>query len=85
MHADIQGAETEMLETTVNHLDHIDYFFISTHSPSIDHVPCLNLFKTHGFIILAEHASNKSCGCDGLIVAKRPGVVGPEKIEIRTY
>lgn len=84
LHADVQGAEVEMLETTVNHLDKIDYFFISTHG-SMYHIPCLQFFKTHGFVIIAEHTSNESCSGDGLIVAKRKDVTGPEHISIRKY
>lgn len=82
LHADIQGAEAAMLETTVKHLDNIDYFFISTHDIQTAHIPCLNFFKAHGFIILAEHTVDQSFGGDGLIVAKRRGVAGPEAIQI---
>jgi hypothetical protein len=84
LHADIQGGETKMLETTIRHLSNIDYFFISTHNPT-NHIPCLHFFKTHGFIILAEHSDDESCSGDGLIVAKRKGVVGPDQIPIRKY
>lgn len=84
LHADIQGAESEMLTTTVRHLDHIDYFFISTHGAA-NHHPCLQFFKAHDFIIVAEHADMESCSGDGLIVAKRKGVAGPDHIEIRKY
>lgn len=84
LHADIQGAEYEMLKTTVKHLDKIDYFFISTHGTPI-HQSCLHFFNTHRFIILAEHDGYESCSGDGLIVAKRNNVVGPVKITIRKY
>lgn len=84
LHADIQGAEFEMLETTVRNLEKIDYFFISTHG-SRCHIPCLDFLRTHGFIILAEHNDSESCSGDGLIVAKRKNVSGPEQIEIRKY
>lgn len=84
LHADIQGAETEMLETAVKQLANIDYFFISTHSDR-NHLPCLRFFKSHHFIILAEHSDAQSCSGDGLIVAKRKGVAGPEQIAIRKY
>jgi len=85
LHADIQGSEVEMLETTVKHRDIIDYFFVSTHHPENHHIPCLRFFEKHGFIILAEHSAYTSCSSDGLIVAKRKGVAGPEKISIRSY
>jgi hypothetical protein len=83
LHADIQGAEFEMLKTTLKYLHNIDYFFISTHGPQC-HLPCLQFFKEHGFVILAE--TNADCGVnDGLIVAKRKDVAGPEQISIRKY
>ncbi len=85
LHSDIQGAEAEMLETTVKHLDKIDYFFISTHNHQTDHPACLKFFEAHGLIILAEHMDVESAGGDGLIVAKRKGVAGPDHIEIRKY
>lgn len=85
LHADIQGAESQMLETTVKHLDKIDYFFISTHEYEKDHLPCINFFKKHDFIIVAEHAYYEGCSGDGLIVAKRKGVAGPEHITICKY
>lgn len=82
LHADIQGAEVEMLETTISVLDRIDYFFISTHNT---HEECMNFFKKHGLIIVAEHSHTESCSGDGLIVAKRPGAAGPDSIAIRKY
>ncbi|MDR3645993.1 MAG: hypothetical protein P4L22_00445 [Candidatus Babeliales bacterium] len=85
LHADIQGAESQMLETTVKHLDKIDYFFISTHEYDNDHLPCIKFFKKHEFIIVAEHAHYESCSGDGLIVAKRKGVAGPDHISISKY
>lgn len=84
LHSDIQGAETEMLPTTIKHLNHIDYFFVSTHGHQ-NHIACLEFFKEHAFIILAEHADVESCSGDGLIVAKRQGVNGPDHISIRKY
>lgn len=84
LHSDIQGAESEMLETIVRHLDKIDYFFISTHGIA-NHQRCLHFFNTHGITILAEHADFESCSGDGLIVAKRKNVAGPEHIAIRKY
>ncbi len=84
LHADIQAAEYDMLKTAVKHLNSIDYFFISTHSDEI-HRQCLNFFKIHKFHILADHSVSESCSADGLIVAKRVGVAGPEYIEIGKY
>jgi hypothetical protein len=84
LHADIQFAEFEMLGTTINHLNTIDYFFISTHSDQI-HKQCLDFFKYHNFAIVAEHSVSESCSADGLIVAKRNGVAGPDHIQIGKY
>ncbi|MCL5875966.1 MAG: hypothetical protein M1114_05845 [Candidatus Dependentiae bacterium] len=84
LHADIQGAETEMLETTIKYLDRIDYFFISTHGDTC-HLPCLTFFKEHDYIILAEHNHYQSCSGDGLIVAKRKNAAGPDHIAIERY
>lgn len=85
LHSDIQGSEADMLQTTVRHLDNIDYFFISTHPVETAHIPCLKFLKDHGFIILAEHTVYESFGGDGLIVARRKGVAGPDHIEISKY
>ncbi len=85
LHADIQGSEVTMLETTVKYLDKIDYFFISTHDVKTHHVPCVEFFKKHGLIILAEHTAAQSCSGDGLLVAKRKGAPGPDHFPIRLY
>lgn len=82
LHSDVQGAEFEMLQTAIKHLDIIDYFFISTHGTHI-HQQCLHFFKSYGLSILAEHNYTQSFGSDGLIVAKRKGVPGPEHITIQ--
>jgi len=83
LHADIQGGEYGMLESAVKSLDKIDYFFISTHGDHHLHFPCINFLKNHGYTILAEHTLHQSYSGDGLIVAKRKGVAGPEEIEIQ--
>lgn len=85
IHADIQGGEYDMLKSAVKHLDKIDYFFISTHGDQTCHLYCLDFFKNYGFTVLAEHNQAESCSGDGLIVAKRKNVVGPEKISINKY
>lgn len=85
IHADIQGSEYDMLNSVVQHLKDIDYFFISTHGDKNIHLPCLRFFKTHGYAVLAEHNQAESCSGDGLIVAKRTGVEGPTEISIRKY
>lgn len=84
LHSDVQGAEADMLMTTINHLDIIDYFFISTHGYE-QHQKCLFFFKLHDFKIVAEHQDIESCSGDGLIVAKRAQCAGVEHISIKKY
>lgn len=85
LHSDIQGGEREMLKTCIRNLDKIDYFFISTHGLNTYHNPCIDFLTNHGFTIIAEHSENESHSGDGLIVAKRIGVYGPEQINITKY
>jgi hypothetical protein len=84
LHADIQRAEFEMLKTIVKNLDKIDYFFISTHDIRV-HTNCLNFLKSHEYTIIAAHTDTESYSADGLIVAKRKSVAGPEQIEIQKH
>lgn len=83
LHSDIQGAEFEMLLSAINSIESgkIDYFFISTHAQTL-HEECINFLKSHHYQILAEHSQDESFSVDGLIVAKREGVAGPDKIAI---
>lgn len=83
LHSDIQGYELKMLEGCKEALtgNRIDYFFISTHSNEL-HQSCINKLKSHRYIILCEANLDESYSVDGLIVAKRDGVTGPEKIGI---
>ena len=84
LHADIQGGESGMLQGIVKYINKIDYFFISTHS-HYHHTTCLNFFITNDCVILAEHTLDQSCSADGLIVARRKDVAGPDRIDIRKY
>ncbi len=88
LHADIQGSEYDMLKTLKRNIYKIDYFFISTHGYegiNSTHLDCISYLKNHNFIILAEHTHKESCSGDGLIVAKRNGVKGPDYISIQKY
>ena len=82
LHADIQGSEYEMLCTAIQsiHSGKIDYFFISTHYQT--HPKCLNFLKSHGLKIVAEHSVEDRYEIDGLIVAKRQNVPGPDYVSI---
>ena len=84
LHSDIQGGEADMLDGLSEHMQDIDYFFISTHGDDI-HQRCLETLYKHNFVILAEHSWAQSCSGDGLIVARRCDVAGPERIDINFY
>jgi hypothetical protein len=83
LHSDIQGYELKMLEGCSEALagEKIDYFFISTHSNEL-HQSCIDKLKSHNYTIVCEANLDESFSVDGLIVAKRAGVVGPEMIGI---
>ena len=83
LHSDIQGFELKMLDGCAIALQDgaIDYFFISTHSNEL-HTACIERLKSFGYKILCEADLNATYSVDGLIVAKRAGVSGPEEIRI---
>ena len=83
LHSDIQGFEEKMLEGCNEAFQRqtIDYFFISTHSNEL-HNNCINKLKSVGYQILCDANLERSYSVDGLLVAKRPGVAGPDRIEI---
>jgi hypothetical protein len=83
LHADIQGAEYEMLKSCVKSMEtkKIDFFFISTHGDGL-HYMCWKFLQEHGYAIIAEHAPSESYSVDGLIVAKRIGIAAPEEVLI---
>ena len=70
LHADIQGAELEMLRGCRRALKErrIGYLFISTHPGR--HDACLAHIRESGYRIVFEHSIEESCSGDGLIVAK---------------
>ncbi|MEX0958152.1 MAG: FkbM family methyltransferase [Burkholderiales bacterium] len=82
LHADVQGAESEMLIGAEQALreHHIGYLFISTHG--CEHRRCLSRLVRHGYKIIAEHSVLESVSGDGLIVARAPEYPGPDQIEI---
>lgn len=83
LHSDIQGYELKMLEGCKNALllQLIDYFFISTHSNDL-HEACKENLRSHSYVILCDANLDESYSVDGLIVARRVGLEGPEKINI---
>lgn len=83
LHSDIQGYELAMLKGAHKAMERgaIDYFFISTHSNEL-HEDCITQLKESGYLILCDADLNESYSVDGLIVAKREGILGPHTIEI---
>lgn len=70
LHADVQGAELEMLEGARRALaaKRIDYVFLSSHT-EILHQKCLQVLRRSGYGILAAHTPAESYSVDGLIAA----------------
>ena len=83
LHSDIQGYELKMLEGCEVALQQqeIDYIFVSTHSKEL-HTGCIAKLESHGYKIVCQANLDESFSVDGLIVAKRPGVSGPDEISI---
>lgn len=76
LHFDIQGAETDVIETLrkLNVKDKIRFVFVSTHHYRISgdpltHQKCLYGLKQLGAYIICEHSVEESYSGDGLIVA----------------
>ncbi len=77
LHCDIQGAETEVLESCreLFRNKQIDWVFVSTHAHQISgdpltHQRCLAILRESGATIEAEHDVHESFSGDGLIVAR---------------
>lgn len=83
LHADIQGAELDMLNGSRDIFDQglIDYVFLSTHADSL-HYACRDYLLRFGYTILCDANMSESYSMDGVIVAKRGGVAGPNFLTI---
>ncbi len=83
LHADIQGAEADMLAGANAMLASrsIDYVFVSTHSDAL-HAQCTRLLEGHGYRILASADLRESYSVDGVLVARSPETRGPERLAI---
>jgi hypothetical protein len=83
LHADIQGAELDMLSGSVKsfNLGLVDFVFVSTHSNDL-HYNCLAFLKNYNFSIIAEADLNNSFSEDGLIVASARHISPKFRIEI---
>lgn len=78
LHADIQGAELEMLDGCEDAFKNrrIHFIFISSHSNQL-HDACEARLRERGFEVLASINMDDSYSEDGLLVAKLPGIPGP--------
>ena len=83
LHADIQGAELDMLNGAKNLFinNNVDYVFISTHSQKL-HYECIGFLQKYDYIILCSADRNETYSLDGLVVGKRIGLVNPDEIAI---
>lgn len=84
LHCDIQGEEMHLLTEDGETLrsGRVDWLFISTHHDDHFHARCVSKVQELDFVIVAEHSISQSYSGDGLIVAKRRGVAGPDSIAI---
>ena len=76
LHADIQGAELDMLAGSEQALRamSIDFLFISTHGGEL-HERCEATLKAHRYEVPVSIRPERSFSVDGLIVACRPGAL----------
>lgn len=90
LHLDIQGFESQALRGAEGVLaEHAArWVFVSTHrhledARSMDlHEDCLKRLAGAGYALVAAHTPEESYSTDGLIVAKRPGAHGPDRIAV---
>jgi len=82
LHADIQGAELEMLEGARELFlwNRIGYVFLSTHFDR--HQPCRRFLLDAGYTLIAEHTVEEGYAADGLIVAQGPAVRQVPRVDI---
>jgi len=78
LHADIQGAEVEMLAGARHVLAarSVDYLFISTHNLNL-HQQCAEMLREHGYRVLASVDTEESHSLDGVLVACSPELNPP--------
>jgi hypothetical protein len=83
LHADIQGAEADMLHGAKQMLadSNIDFLFISTHSNDL-HYECISMLKSHRYSVLASADLDETYSVDGLIVARGPHLAAPSELTI---
>jgi Methyltransferase FkbM domain len=83
LHADIQGAEHDMLlgaeELFAKRV--VDFVFISTHGKKM-HCSCREFLKSKEYRILCDVPPSSSYSVDGLVVARRSELPGPQALEV---
>jgi FkbM family methyltransferase len=74
LHADVQGAERDVLEGAEAQLRTglIRFAFVSTHTMNL-HAECLRLFRRTGYHVAVDVSPRDSYSYDGVIVASAPG------------
>jgi hypothetical protein len=83
LHADIQGQEVAMLRgaSFLFTNQSVDWVFISTHEENL-HADCLALLDEYGCSVVAAVRPLESYSADGVIVAKRRGIGGVERLDV---
>lgn len=83
LHADVQGAEMNLLKDAraTFAAGKVDWLFLSTHSMR-KHAWCKRWLLSHGMNLVAEADLPESYSVDGILVFKRPGTPGPDRVEI---
>ena len=83
LHADIQGAELDLLAGAAIALQNhqIDYIFLSTHGEDL-HRACLQQLAEYDYSIIADASPLESYAVDGVIAARRSAIALPLPIAL---
>lgn len=83
LHSDIQSFERAMLDGARRMIDEgrIDFIFVSSHGDDL-HRACREFLTGHGFDIIMDVPQAGAYSIDGILVARRRGVKGPEAIKV---
>lgn len=84
VHADVQGAELELLLGARKALaeGRVGYWFIGTHSQQL-HRECRAVLENHGYVTIASaDVDTETFAFDGVLVARLGGLEGPDPIDI---
>lgn len=83
LHADIQGAEYDMLQQSVHLFQNatVGFVFISTHTEHL-HSSCRNFLASHHYSVLCDVPPSHSYSVDGLLVAKNQSIDLPKALQV---